>query len=316
MFRFTTLIAAACALAFSATSAMAASSASASITSLNFTLIDLAPQDGIAPSFSFSDVNGRTFLAAKVEEGLENEGHSRVRVGTFASDGQFLTNLPDASAQAKADGYLLSAKGSASGFQTRYEATASTGNNYTYSGGPLNLTVSANTILLIDAHVSLTASATNPNACTTDYYACSVENAYAAANLSLTYTHSPDYLNVPTYSSNVSTSLQAQARGEYTEGYYDRNPVTGMYEYVEETTPKLEQTKSLNEVLNVTFTNSTALSQSGLFGMSLNVYGRAMTASAGPSSVPEPSTYASLLAGLGALGVVRRRHQRHQLKQV
>lgn len=314
MFRFTTLIAAACALAFSASSAIAASSSSASITSLNFTLIDLAPQDGIAPSFSFSNVNGRTFLAAKVDEGLENEIQSRVRLGTFAFDGQFLTTLPHASAQAKADGYLLSAKGSASGFQTRYEATVSTGNNYTYSGGPLNLTVSANTILLIDAHVSLTASATNPSACAY-YYACSVENAYAAANLSLTYTHSPDYLNIPTYSSNVSTSLQAQARGEYTQGYFQMNPVTGRYEYVEETTPKLEQTKSLNEVLSVTFTNSTARSQSGLFGMSLTAVGQAMSAPAGASAVPEPSTYALLLAGLGALGMVRRRQQRHQLKQ-
>jgi MYXO-CTERM domain-containing protein len=316
-----TSVALACALALSATSALAASQSSASITGLTFTLIDLKPNDGVAASFSFLNANGSTALSVSASDTLvgDSDTQSRTRAGTFAFSREFLTDIANAGAKASITGQSsLVASGSAAGPQTSYNASVSTGvqNSYYYPS-QLNLSLSANTVLLITADVSLTASASNPIGCS--YYYCNVtESASSFASLTLAYSYNASGLST-SYSGTDSLSLQASARGAYTESYYDYshyNPYTGWYDYVTTVHPKVEEDKSLNDQLSQVFTNASKSTQWASVGLSVGASGQANSPLAPtisintPTMVPEPESYAMGLAGLGVAGLLLRRRRR------
>lgn len=301
------------ALVLSATWAQAASQSSASISGLTFTLIDLTPNDGVAPSFSFLTSAGSTALTISANDTFvgEIDSASRTRPGMFSFSQQALAELTRAGARGSVDDKSLSVSGYANGPQTTYNASASTGyisSSYYYYGQPLTLSLSANSVLLIDANVSLTASASNPQACTYYYYcnnAGELASASATSYLSYNYTGSPISSS---YSGAQTLSLQASAQGEYSLGNYQYDPATGSYTYVYATYPKHEDNKQLNDVLRSVFSNSSSLTQSASFGLSVAVSGQATTS----ALIPEPSTYALFAQGLvfGGLVVARRRRQK------
>jgi hypothetical protein len=309
MIRFTT-VAAACVLAFTSSSVLAAAQSSATISGLNFTLIDLNPRDGIAPSFSFLSQSGSTILSISATDNALGEADSAFskRAGTFTFSNQFLSDLTHADASASVSGNALTASGSASGAQTSYNASASTGpsnNTYPYYNGALNLSLSANSLLLIEADVSLLASASNPSACGYYYYYCDPsESASANATLSLSYSYYQGNSSA-SFNDNKSVALQAIARGPSFSRYGQYNPYSGYYEEVYTSIPGTEETKSLNDVLTTVFTNSSGATQVGALGLSVVASGFGTS----PAPVPEPSSYALLLTGLGVMGALANRRR-------
>ena len=320
-------VAAACALALCAVNAQAASSSSASISGITFTLIDLAPSDGIDPSFSFQTSKGSTtFSVSAIDNALgESDSASRTRPGTFSFTNEQLSQLTNVAAYGALSSEQLSVSGAASGPQTSYSASASTGalsnGNYYYTL-PLNLTLSANSVLLIDAEVNLAASASNPQACSYSYCNTS-ETAQASATSSLAYTYAGSSIS-STYNGPQTLSLQATATGAFSNSYYQYDPTLGYYTWVYTTVPKTEEAKNLNDVLHSVFSNSTNLTQSASLGLSVAVSGQATTESLDPvvpsfttetaalltaTAVPEPSTYLMLLQGLGLGAVLLRRRR-------
>lgn len=302
-------VAAASALVFAVSGAHAASQASAAISGLNFTLIDLNPDDGIAPSFSFLTSTGSTVLSISASDTLlgESESTSQTRAGTFSFSRDALASLTHAAAQGSLDGQSLAVSGEALGPQTSYSATASTGSNgnYYYYNQPLNLSLSANSLLLIDVDVSLRAMATNPAACGYYYYCNNLETASASASSYLSYTYSGGNVS-SSYNGTQTKSLLANAHGE-SQGYgnwvYD--PQYGGYTYVYTTNPKVEEDKQLEESLRSVFSNSSNVTQMATFGLSVSVSGSATTA-----AIPEPGTYALMVQGLLLGGWLVRRSRR------
>lgn len=262
-----TSVAAVCALAFSSTSALAAAQSSVILSNVSFTLIDLNPLDGIAPSFSFLSSAGNTLLnVSATEDGLGTDSSSRQRVGTFSFSRDFLTDLVAASAAGGINGYNLSVSGAATAAGTSYSANAATGAGATLPATslPLNISLSANSLLLVQADASLFASTTYG------------DSASAQANLSLSYSYGSGASAV-SVQDNKSLSLQFSGANAGTE--------------------------SLHDFLSSVFLNTSGQTQKASFGLSASVAGQAVT------PVPEPETYALVLAGVGVAGLLARRRR-------
>lgn len=316
-------IALACALAVTAPSAFAFAESSATISSINFQLIDLNPFDGIATNYSFS-TGGFTSLNASANNTTlgESDALSKTRAGTFKFSQVFSTDVTNVAASASIGLSALSASGSSSAGGTNYSASASTGSQgYYYQ---TNLVLSANSILLISAEASAFASAANPQG--SCWYYCSVtDQATASATLQLSYSYSmpSGYMN---YSFSDNLSVVSSATPAYTSQdlvgwervayytdatgytyYYDR-PI---YQYVDR--PATEQTQSASRMLTVAFVNTSNVSQNAslYFGVGAAGFG-----SSGPATnfaalpVPEADAYAMFAAGLGVIGAVAARRRR------
>ena len=296
-------------LALTTSAVQAASQASASISGLTFTLIDLSPDDGIAPSFSFITSTGSTVLTLSANDGFVGEAGSMssTRPGTFSFTHDELSAITNAYAHGSLSDQALSVSGAAYGPNTSYNASASTGVATNYYNQALNLSLSANTVLLIDANIRLTATASNPQSCGSAYYYCSsTELASATASSSLSYSYVGSNISA-TYNGALSRTLQASAHGESTGYSYQYDPTLGYSVPVYTTTPKQEEDKVQEETLRNVFSNSSNLTQVAAYSLSVAVSGQAMTMLA----VPEPSPYAMMLQGLvfGAWVLRRRRRQ-------
>lgn len=297
------LFAAASAVALSVATpvAVAASHASASIDSLNFTLIDLNPFDGIAPSLSFLTTSGSTALSVSASDTAigESENAGRTRPGTFSFSREFLAELTNAGAGASIDPSQLWAEGHAFGAGTAFNAAASTGGGY-------SLALSANSALLITAHLGLVAEASNGTC--SYYYYCGhydpSDTATASGSLSLSYSYSADGAYV-SYNHADSRSLTATSYGGYQDYAWVYNPQTGWHEQVWYTYPGVEELKTFNGMLSATFTNMTQSTQTASLGLSVGVQGRGSSAPL-TSPVPEPDTLALVSVGLLAVGAASR----------
>jgi uncharacterized protein (TIGR03382 family) len=300
MTRFST-VALACAFAFASSTAMAASQASATIGNLSFTLIDLDPFDSLTPSLNFLTSNGSTALSVSATDNTlgESESASRTRAGTFSFSKEFLAELTNATASATVGGSQLSAQGVANGSGTSFNASASTGGTSSYySTGPLTISISANTALLIKADLGLSAAASNAT-CSGYYYSCISEQASASGSLSLAYSYYADGASV-SYNQTDSNSLTASATGSYTYYTYQYDPYYGYYNYVYTTVPGADESKALNDVLTGKFVNISNQTQLASLGLSVAVNGYATSA----APVPEPGTLSLAAAGLLAAGVL------------
>lgn len=283
--------------------ALAASHAWASLDSLEFTLVDLNPFDGVTPTLSFLTSSGSTALSVSVADTAigESESAGRTRPGAFSFDREFLAQLTNAGAAASIDQSQLAAEGYAFGSGTSFNANASTGGGY-------SLSLSANSALLITANLNLIAEASN-GTCTSYYYYCNgyygaSDTATASGSLSLAYTYSANGVYV-SYNHSDSQSVTATSLGGYQ--YYDwvYNPNTGWSEQVWYTVPGSDDSKSFAGMLSATFTNMTLDTQTAALSLAVGVQGSGSTAPV-VSSVPEADTLAMVSVGLLAAGAAAR----------
>lgn len=294
-----TAVAVACAIA--STNAMSAAQSSASITDLKFQVIDLDLTDGY--DFQFNS-QGRTLLSltANNNDSGESDSYSRSRNGWLVP-GSFESNLGFVSGQAtvSADGIALS--GQSLGYGS-YSANASSGTEY-YGWGGGDLTLSANTMVVVTAKASVFASATNPSACS--YYYCSPsEYASASAGMTLNYSYYTGSTSI-SYSFNELLNVNVTATGAHTRqdfvgyeivqspwGYDYYQPI---YQFVD--VPLTEGTESQERLLTAVFVNTTNISQVATLGLRANISGTATTPL---SPIPEPGTWALMLAGMAVVG--------------
>lgn len=295
-----TAMALACAVV--STSAMSAAQSSASITDLKFQVIDLDPTNGY--DFQFNS-QGRTLLSlsASNNDSGENDSYSRSRNGWLVP-GSFESNLGYVSGQATVSADGLSLSGQSLGYGN-YNASASSGTEY-YGWSNGDLTLSANTMVIVTAKASVFASATNPSAC--PYYYCSPsEYASASAGMTLNYSYYTGSTSI-SYSFNELLNVNVTAMGAHTRqefagyelvsspwGYDYYQPI---YRYVD--VPLTEGTESQERMLTAVFVNSTNTTQVASFGLRANISGSATTPL---SPIPEPGTWALMLAGLAVVGV-------------
>lgn len=303
-------VALACALA-ATLPAFAASSASASISNIQFQVIDLTPTDASVSGFSVADLTGALAynLSDYSQASNESYGFSRKGLGTFAKTAS--GDIGTASATVSAGTNSLSVEGAAGGPATSYSASIN-GNSYYYGG---SIKLSAQSVLIITADAVLKAAATNPVACTSTYgYCSSSEYATAAAWMNLSYNQWTPAGSISSTSNN-NLNLNAQARGEYSYQTftYDYSKYD-WYNYPIVSSivvPASEQTLSDSRQFYAVFTNTSDVEQTASFSIGVQINGGASTAPLAlpgiPSPVPEPTSLALALAGLGLIGRVARR---------
>lgn len=289
-------IAAAAAL-LAAAPAFAASSASATLGPITVTLYDLNPLDGIAPSLSFST---ETYGYGDYAYASAYDTYTAQYPGSYAY-GTLPFELISVSAAVStataaasvggtgvAQGATLSASGTAQG------TTAPGAFNYQYSSfnatvyAPYyyyqSFTLSAGTLAVITASAALSTQTTN----TFDpYVTYGYESASASVGLSVS---GAGVTGTGSQSSSDSASI-----GAGSQYVYDLSCTYG-YCYT-------GSSASAAPTLGVSFVNASGASIGGYLYSSAGASGYSYA-----SAVPEPGTYAMLLAGLAAVGfLVRRR---------
>lgn len=273
--------------------AHSAAESSATISGIRFTLIDLRPGDGIEASFSLlTNANITTFSAVTWNDaGKQSDAVNGTENGTFADVHLHSAAVDGASSQTWLTTDGLSVQGLAEGPRRIYAANLSTGGGSQEYVQNLNLVVSANTVLLIDADYTLSAAAWNPRSC-----ACSATERATASFLStLNYTAGSDADGVWSTSASTQTKLiEAQAVPKHSEQKYLLNPQTGMYELTSVLVPFLEESKTLSGTFHHTFANFTSVDQRGALGFSVSVQGNSSTA------VPEPGSVFLAISGIAA----------------
>lgn len=297
-----------CALATLTAPALAASSASASISNIRFQVIDLTPTDGQVSQFSLVNLPGSlSFGISDATQGAsESYSFNRSGLGTFTKSAS--GDLGTVSAELFTGLNAISAQGQAAGPGTSFSASVNGNGYYGYSG---SLKLSANSVLVITADALATASATNPTACSpaTYWYCNASESASASSWLSLSYSL-PTPAGSIYSSSNNNLSLSAQARGEYSYQYhytYDYSK-PDWYNYPIYNTvvyPAFEQSLSDSRQFQAVFANTTGVEQIANFSIGVQVNGFASTA-----PVPEAGSVAMALAGVAFVGGLAHRRRR------
>ena len=281
----------------------AASEASATVSGLTFTLVDLTPDDGVAPSFSFMKASGNTstLLSLKDDALLEKSAWSAASRGTYSFARDEWLSIAHAQAHVSAADQTLFVSGEASGPGTSFNATLTTGVNlvYYYPSAPVNLSLAANSALLIDVHYELTASASHPSACS-DSSCPSAEKAGARLMSSLVYGYQDSEGWIDRQDNQMRT-LQALARGAFPAVYYAYDPVLGYSVPVTTVIPAVEDHKQQSGALRTVFTNSSDDTQSAAWQVSISAWGTASTA-----AVPEVGTAWMCALGLAVMTLMRR----------
>lgn len=317
-----------CALGLSASLASAAVQSSASIHNLSFQLIDLNPLDGA--SFTLMNNAGTSSMSLNVSDATygESDTFGRSRQGLLSFTKSVDSSLDNASGAASLSGTSLSVQGSAYGTGTSYSASVSSGSPYSYYGSS-NITLSAQSILVIRAEASVFAEAVNPQDCSYSWWCYNTESASATASMSLNYSNSGAMGSV-SYNYSDTLSVSALARGAYTDSVfvgYDCSTYwycTSLYENI--LRPATEQSNRDSRSFVAVFMNTSNSDATASFSLSVSTNGSANTPfaplgalgagapvsmlSATPPAVPEPSTWGLLVAGLLTVGVLRVRRQR------
>lgn len=285
-----------------ATSAFSAASSTASLTNLHFQLVDLTPDDGIAPSFqvlSAATYNGYS-TPDKISGQVQNNAGPYSTVSYQIGD---LTPLNSLSKSESVSGVAVSsaitdtsltATGTSTLGKTSYSAGASIDANTYYGGG---IKLSANSALIVTADAWVDASALNVVDSANNYccYYSNPETASASVSLSLS---GPGVGG----SQNSSSSLSASVSGtNYYTYVYD--PIYGYYRYVFLSPDGNPLLQSNSGKLGVTFLNTTSVDQVATLTASVSVSGTSIAA------VPEASTVVLSSLGLLSAAVVARRRR-------
>ncbi|NTV72039.1 MAG: PEP-CTERM sorting domain-containing protein [Azonexaceae bacterium] len=283
-------MAGAIAVAF-ATPAVAAVSASATISDLTIALYDLNPLDGIAPTITWSntsyDYNYGTSTSASAfgSYGASNT-YNYAPIGQANSSAASILNAAaNASISASTSAGTPSGQYSASGSASATDLYSSKGFNAAAQSGTFGSSVfslSANTAVIFQANASTHATAS------VGYDFLSGQNEYVSAQA---------FLNVsgPGASGNGSQS-SSDSISSSIQNYYWGNGFPA-------------NAQSLASLAG-SFVNSSKGSLTGSFQLGVNVSGSTnVVAAAAVAAVPEPESYAMFLAGLGLIGAVARRRQ-------
>lgn len=276
-------LAAAC-MAAAAGPALAGATSSGTFGNLVITLTDLNPDDGIAPSMTFN-LNGPSFIDSRTE-GFGDISESYQFQNYAPNQGSLFTGETH-SAWSSSSGTIMTANNVAGYTSMSAQGVALSGLDAygTYHAGSIGstpentFTLSANTMVTFSVMADMRAS-------TTMGYNLDADMAEYASVHSL--------LNV---GGMINGSFVNDAQDRYLDAGFnvlDDNTTTGV-------------SNSWSGLLSVSFAN-TGPGQADGFLQSFVIVDGYSAVWDGVTPVPEPGTYAMLLAGLAVLGgVVRRR---------
>ena len=271
-------------LAIASGLALADSTGAGAVTSVSYTLIDLDPTDGVTPSITFaspsSDYPG-PYANGYVRASTPNEDIYRefTRQGATvlsSVSGGSSTAWSSASASATGAAGVGFASLAVSGFAL--SDTHISGVYYAITNAPAaQFTLSANTEVLFTVTGWLTGNTTLGGDPDTGF----VENGGAV--------------------------LQLETRGPSADGastVYDREQAAAVAWYTVAADGTVSgESQSWQGQLVSGYSNTTADAVDGRFAASLSVAGTSVVA----TPVPEPASYALILAGLAAVGAITRR---------
>jgi PEP-CTERM motif len=281
-----------------AASANATSFSSATLGPIQVQLFDLNPLDGVGPSITFlTNGNGSGNYAYAYASNYSlgiYAGETNYGSNSFSSVSAN-ANIPSTFSTASitsgpnetsAQGVSLSASGQVSGTSNNdsnsYSAYALAPNSY-YNG---NFVLSAYTMVTFSALATSSATTTVGNV---PYQGS--EYAQASAGLSVSG-------SAPLGAGYQNSSANVSSYASYTYSYaWDDQAQQYVYTYS-------GQQDSSTNMVGVSFTNLTSADKQGTVSANVYAYGSSSIA-----AVPEPETYAMLLAGMGVIATIARRRR-------
>lgn len=254
--------------------ASATASSSASISNINFSIQDLNFSDGISPWYSLSP--RATNIYGSASSPSDSLSFSRnINPGAIGSFSTVQQTLDGASQVAI---YLAGAATTISGSTNVRSGSYSAALSGSGGSAGGQIALSANSLLTITGSISATA-ASSYTGCFNSYYYCG-NSASASAGVALSYGY---YVGTSYFSANSSDSVSAYV----SNGYWNQSP----------------RSSSDSHNFTLFFLNTSNTTQYANLALSSRISGGIT------SAIPEASTYAMALAGLGVVGALARRRR-------